>query len=328
MFNIFKKNRILCPYCLGDIPYDSSTKYCINPKCKYEVPVLYGQKFKQHPPLFIQVIGWSRVGKTVFLQALTYLFEDLNIIWKNYRYAPDTDPTLNFLKDVRDARADGRLPAPTTMGMKDAYIMLLSDMPRWGSRSIVVRDCAGETFQEIDFDIEYLPYLLHVPTTFFVISLSDIKKSDRFDDLLTSYIRSMSKNNVDFKKQKKNIIVILSKADQLSDELPPKVMNYLSNDPILDAIQSQDTNSSFGYDRMSKYMNEMEEISVEIENFLQKRSSGIGFIRNAQAENIKLKFCAVSSLGAKPNPDNTLDMGWQPRRVLDPFLWALEFQSK
>jgi hypothetical protein len=324
--------RIICPYCLSEVPVGPNNSHCANTECGRELPILYSQRYREVPPFFIQVVGWSQVGKTVFLQALTRMFEDITKIWPECVVTPDSEPTYEFLRAVRNYIEGGPLPPPTPLGLQEAYIMLLSNMPRWGGRTVVVRDCAGEMFDKLTIPVEQAPYLLHVPTTFVVVSIPDLRTAEgrnkKLDDLLISYITTMVRHKVDFSASKRSIVVVFSKADEIVAELPSKLVRYLENDEILEATNSHGAITRMGHDAMANYMAQMREMNEEIKDWVANDVAGLRLLRRAQEYHIELRFSLISSLGSKPDENNHLATGWQPRRVLDPYFWALDFQSR
>ena len=329
--NLFPKSpsRIICPYCLSEVPKIS---HCTNSECGREIPILYAQRYQEVLPLFTQIMGWSQVGKTVYLQSLTRMLRSITRIWPECVAAPDSEPTLQFIRAVNGYVEGGSLPPPTPMGLQDAYIMLLPNMPRWGGRTVVVRDCAGEIFDGLTIPIEQAPYLLHVPTTFFIVSIPDLRtvegRKKELDQLLSTYISTMTKHGVEFKSSKRSIVVIFSKADELIAELPQKLVRYLENDEILEATKSRGPVTEMNHDAMANYMAQMREINEDIKDWITSDDAGFRLLSLAKDYSIELRFSLISSLGSKPDENNHLATGWQPRRVLDPYFWALDFQSK
>lgn len=197
---------------------------------------------------------------------------------------------------------------------------------------MVVRDCAGEIFDKLTIPVEQAPYLLHVPTTLFIISIpdlqTDVSRGKKLDDLLTSYISTMVKHKVDFKSSKRSIIIVFSKADEMIAELPQKLVRYLENDEILEATKSRGPVMRMDHDAMANYMAQVREVNEDIKDWAVGDVAGLRLLRRARDFNIELRFSLISSLGSRPDENNRLATGWQPRRVLDPYFWALDFQSK
>jgi hypothetical protein len=58
-------------------------------------------------------------------------------------------------------------------------------------------------------------------------------------------------------------------------------------------------------------------------------------INLAKSDNVRLEFTIISSTGENPESDDQMSstpavmrVALQPARVLDPFFWALDFQSQ
>lgn len=320
--------KVICPYDLTEIRYRQEVEQC--PTCKSELPVRYLRGYDQALPFFAQIIGWSGVGKTVYLQALTFVLMQMGRVWRqSYAYAPLTEPTLMYVKNVREFEQTGKMPAPTQLAIQEAYIMMLTGMERWGGRTLVLRDVAGEVFDKLQFPLQYTPYLLHVPTTMLMISLDDMRRklTQSMDDLMNSYIDTMMKHDKNFKRERRNVVVVLSKADLIHEELPANLQNYLVEDPILKAIITK-TNFSMDGSNMQEYMTRLKHVSRAIQDWISQDPPGQNLIRLAKNNNISLEFTVVSSTGRKAGNSGSMPVQLEPYRVLDPFFWALELQSR
>lgn len=323
--------QILCPYCLTEIRYRKEVIKCANPKCDSELPIQYIQNYERAAPFFVQLIGWSAVGKTVYLQALTLMLMQMGKFWRNYSYSPLTEQTLGYVQGVREFLTKGTLPPLTQLTLQEAYIMLLLGMSRWGGRTLVSRDVAGEVFNKFQFPVEYTPYLLHVPTTFLMVSLYDLKEfpEKSMDQLMTSFIETMAKYDKGFRKEQRKLVVILSKADKIFDELPLSLQEYLQNDPLLIALNPRQPVQPLTGSGMQRYMENLANVSREIQNWISDDAAGRNLIMQARNNNVHLEFTIVSSTGADVDPgSNKVDIKLQPTRVLDPYFWALDFQSE
>lgn len=325
--------NILCPYCLAEINFREGDKVTSCPKnkggCGSMLEPRYVMKFNQMIPCFAQLIGWSRVGKTVYLQALTAMLMKMSIAWRN-NYAPAalTEATLRYTRNVKTFMTTGTMPPVTQLQIQEAYIMHLEKMERWGNRTLVMRDVAGEHFNDLKFPIEQTPYLLHVPTTLMMISIDDLKEQNfTMDELMNSYIHTLMKYDPKYGVTQRKVVVVLSKADMILRELPEKLQMYLTDDPIAKILNDSKDIQVLDEKEMDKYMNKLSEISDEIQNWLRNIDSGNVLIALANNENIDLKFAIVSSTGGAVGENNQMDVAINPIRVLDPLFWALEFQS-
>lgn len=335
--NLFKPTKsILCPYCLAQIYFKEGDKLDRCPigigrgGCGSELPPKYVHKFNQMQPFFMQLIGWSQVGKTVYLQALTAMLKHLTTIWKDdYAASAQTDATLRYNRNVKSYLSSGEMPPATQLQLQDAYIMHLENMARWGSRTLVLRDIAGEYFNELKFPIEQTPYLIHVPTTLMMISINDLVKSSfTMDQLMSSYIQTLIKFDSKYGSKKRNVIVVLTKADLLSRGLPTVLLNYLNTDPFSTMFVNAVEVEEMGDGAMTNYMRDLHLVSDEIQEWVKSIDGGRTLIALAKNEGIELRFSLVSSTGGIVNEDNRMRIPIAPIRVLDPFFWALEYQSK
>lgn len=319
--------RVVCPFCMTLTTSDAEIDKC--PQCNLDMPPLYkhaAYKETPLPPFFLQVGGYSQAGKSVWLSALTLMIMRMARLWPGFFHQAATQETLNFIKDVNQFVSSGILPQPTPLGEQQAYLMILNQMASWSGRSLVVRDCSGESFTPMGFTVANMPYFLHVPTTMLFFSLNDMENNgDTMDRLLANYIHTLLSNKIKLKHTRRNIVVVLSKADTLVG-LPNNLRDYLANDPLWTDLSSPGIPKPLDVERMDHYMKILANVSEAVANWLMYRdASAAGFIAMANANNIQLRFTLVSSLGAPPNAQGAIET-FSPRRVLDPFFWAMEFE--
>lgn len=323
----FKSLRLICPYCLAEVRSWHRLDRC--PKCKAELPVQYADDMARHPPFFVQVFGWSQVGKTVFLSALTLMLVKMSKVWPRYTYSAATDASQRKVQEINEYLAKGKMPELTQLGPQEVYIMTLWDMERWGSRALVTRDCAGEVFDTMQIPVDQVPYLLNVPTAFMLISLPDLSASGgrSMEFLMTNYINTLMEHGVNFKKERRKLVVVFTKGDIIRD-LPANLRNYLVSDPLWAAVNSVDPVEQMNAATMQEYMEIMERVSNAIRDWIQRDASGKAFVRLAELRNIETRFSLISSTGAPVGEDGQMPVALSPRRVLDPYFWALELQSR
>lgn len=324
-----RSQPVVCCYCLEEILVETNSNKCSH--CYSELPVQYRENYADAPPFFIQVAGWSRVGKTVFLQALTMIIQHLGYVWPRFTYQPISDVSLRYVREIERSLKEGVMPESTREDDLDVYVMLLKNMERWGGRLVVIRDCPGEIFDTLHIPEKQAPFLTRTPTTFLMISLSDLDNKNLnsegrvMDQLFFSYINTLKKHGVHFKNDKRRVVIVFSKADSI--DLPNNLFQYLSDDPIWTAINSR-SRSEMNAEKMWDYVETMRNNSDQIKEWIRARQvSGDNLIRIAEGEGIELVFSLISSTGAQVPEDGRLPHPLEPRRVLDPFFWALEFQS-
>lgn len=325
--------KVQCPYCLTENHFQNRKDIyiCLNEDCKNEIPIEYSIKFKHIPPCFAQIVGWSSHGKTTFLQSLTAVLLKMGLIWRDtYEHSAQTDETLIYTRNVKKFIATGTMPDNTELRLQDAYIMQLVGMERWGSRALVMRDVAGDFFNKLRFPIEYTPYLISVPSTIMMFSLPDLEDSSfTVDELMNSYIQTLFRYDKEFSTKDRNVVVLLSKADLFMKDLPEKITKYLRSDPFIKLYQSEPSvPNSMGASQMREYMANLSVISDELQDWMDQDPYGHNMIMKASNNDIKLRFSIISSTGNPVPEDNTLRLKMQPTRVVDPFFWILENQSR
>lgn len=320
---------IICPFCLTELRSLGRLTSC--PECSQALPPLYLNDYATTKPFFTQILGWSQVGKTVYLQALTLVLDGMSNVWPGYAPAPATDLSIGLLRDVRTKLAQGKMPDSTKAGEDATYIMQLYEMARWGNRSLVTRDFAGELFDPMVISTTNVPYLPFAPTTLMMVGPDgDISNQGgrTMEQLLNNYINTLLHYGVDFLASPRTVVFVLTKADIIPN-LPPLLRTYLMSDPIASAITTAMPGIILDDAGMTSYISTMASISDQIQQWVYDCSAhGKTFIRMAAQRKIELRFTLISSTGAAVRPGSDLMEQLAPRRVLDPYFWALEFQSE
>ena len=147
------------------------------------------------------------------------------------------------------------------------------------------------------------------------------------DLLLGSYINTLMSKGISFEKSRRKIVVVFTKADRIR-HLPPNLQHYREEDPIWAAINTRGSVAQMEASHMQEYIEVMGHVSDAIKEWITRDAFGKSFVRLAASKNIDLRFSLISSTGEGVNSDGTMVSKLAPRRVLDPYFWALEMQSE
>lgn len=328
------RKTITCPRCVAEIKANKDTKAC--PVCGFSIPNIYIEDYEDAKPLYIQVFGWTRVGKSMFFDVLRLHLYDMGLLWKKYGFFPVTELDFIHQEILRDQRLAGELPDSTKVKDRDenneVYVMKLSHMDRWGTRHLIMMDHAGERFEHFDdFPMKEVPYLLKNPVTLMLISLSDMKGGKQMDQMLQVYVKALRAAGVKFERERRKLIVIFTKADNIVG-LPENLANYISYDEFWDQISDTRSSEIKPID-MPEYLERMKNVSAEIRDWLVRDRSiargGANFVRLAENQyNLETHYTMMSATGRDISADDSGKIVISPRRVLDPFFWALEMGSE
>ena len=280
----------------------------------------------------IQFFGLSRHGKTTYLAALTMALQRVNGAWSGFTAIPVTESSQRLVREAKVYFDTSKLPPPSPPGGKDPYLVLLNRIPKWVKAALTIRDCSGDAFREMDVDLREASFLLKGPLTFMFISLEDLKDSGGYtmDSLMTNYLNALAAHGARIELEFRKIVVVLTKTDLFSDILPDDLLDYIKEDPIWAACREEGKSPrSYSLGEMASYLEEMTRISQGIEEWICQSASGRMFVNLARDSNVEIQFSLTSSTGAAPKAqDNILATSWEPARVLDPLLWALELDSR
>jgi hypothetical protein len=325
---------IQCPRCLKSFRAPSNVDKELPCKvCKFVIPFAYLRDYKQTPPVFIQLVGLTAAGKTTFLDMLRLHLYDMDQVWRDSGFyaQPITQLDMDHKVTLLTEREKGIMPGSTPKRDRDqneVYIMSLKHMVRWNSRFLVLMDHSGEQFVELDIKVEEIPFLQHTPVAIVLLSLSDLaREGKRVNDLVTSYITTLEKKGVNFARERRHLIIVLSKADIISN-LAPELNDYLSKDTIYMALHNPQQNLKLGETELDNYLQWMAYISDRTSQWIRKNVlSGPAMLHMLEDRGISIHFTVMSATGHPISGDkNTLVP--TPRRVLDPLFWVLEYYKQ
>lgn len=327
--------NLICPYCATLLEIDSTPLNATCPSCERELPTAYIRNFEDANPFFFQVFGWTAHGKSVYLNSLRIVLSEMDKIWSGYTYLPVNSFAQENEQSIQNYSRFGVLEPATPPSFGQPSIILLNDMPRWHSRTLVTMDYAGELFSHLDIDLRYLPYLLKVPVTFFFISIPRLKQnkeyrySHRVDWLLNSYITTLFSNGIDFRQSHNRSIVVIFTLGDVLPQVPDSIRNYLATDTIWSSIISGETTTPKD---ITHYLQQMAEVSQRIENWMihdrENIPGGANFVNLTHKYGIEARYSVVSALGREYGYDGNPSIEITPMRVLDPLLWGLELERQ
>lgn len=356
LFNRLKRKKqedtLICPKCLTTLKIspDADIKTCPvkhsdSSTCDYEFPIRYVQNSAYAQPFFIQMFGWTEHGKTVFIDVLRLILLDMRKLWPQYTHQAIAQLDMEHERVLRAQLRQSQMPESTHVRdrqQNEVYIMQLDNMVRWGSRSLVIMDHAGEMFANFEVPVDEMPFLIKSPTTFMIISIPKLKKMQKgeaMDQLLNIYIQTMVQEKINFRKNRRKLVVVLTMAD-IIPSLPANLKHYLSTDIVWDNIRSTKS-AHMSLQDMDAYIERMQWVSDEIKDWLQAdvdgAPGGANLVGLIEANNIEARYSLISATGYDiealalsniKNDDSVKGVQLNPRRVLDPFFWALEFQSE
>ena len=105
----------------------------------------------------------------------------------------------------------GAAPAATPLARQGLYLMMLENPERWSACLLALRDAAGELFSRLNFPTPSLPFLLHAPVVFLLVSRADLAQSPgpAMDDLLHGYLHTLQIHGIDVRRSRRRVVVVL-----------------------------------------------------------------------------------------------------------------------
>lgn len=269
------------------------------------------------------------MGKTVFLQAMTLMLKRMGHIWPNYSFAALNDSSQRPINAMTAHLGQGEMPLATESGEQEVCLLELRNMVRWGGRTLVTQDCPGEIFDTMTIPLRQARYLLSAPTAFMLIAAPGEEPAEggrTCDQLLNNYINTLVARAIEPHHNPRTVVVAVTKADQVTT-LPKELRRYLVADPLWAAVSGKSTLQHFDEQAMGEYIAYMNYISGQINLWLQTDVAGRNMLRLAERHSINLRFAVISSTGEAATNGVLTSERLAPRRVLDPYFWALELQK-
>jgi len=329
MSDLLTPRKLVCPFCLIEVTGSKLDRKCSS--CQRLIPALYLRDARDLEPMAVQAMGWSGHGKSVFLSALTLLLTRMQVVWGDYSWAPGSEETRAEILSNNRRLESGLLPLPTSIGADLPCLILLREMDRFKSRSLVYRDCAGEHFDAHSMPVERVPFLLKAKTIFLIASPIDLAaRRDRpIDLLLNGFLNTLEEHGVDPSKDRRRLVVVLTKGDLIQD-LPKPLHDYLVKDRVWRTLEEGAPELRFDEPAINRYLVAMRDVDRHLREWIERDPHGRHLVRLATQSGLDLCFSVVSATGGpviegEGNSESRLENRWEPRRVLDPLLWALSF---
>ena len=316
--------RIMCPFCLQ--PHDtgaSATFTC--PTYKEAIPAPYIREYDDTLPLWLVTVGFPKHGKTTYLAALTLTLQHMSSVWPGSYYRALDQYTMDAARDWMRAARLGVQNESTPRGISRPLLLSMYQIPTSGSRCLVMYDVAGEIYDRLHEVEEYVASIKQVSTTWFFISLKDMKEQDRtLSDLFTVYLSGLENLHADLTGR--NLIVVYTKADEITT-FPQDIRQYLMNDRFQAITVPDAERPDLSTFTMDDYYAEMKTMSDRLRTYTRERvPGGNPFINMVEGQQMNLVFSVTSALGERPDDSNRLREDARRYRILDPFLWAMRLE--
>lgn len=318
-----------CPYCLSQSQpslekREFRTVYvCSNRSCGAEIHRDYVEQINIQRG-FIGLVGFSGHGKTSYLTILFYLLRQFtrSNTWNDFYFQTLDENTHDIIYNVVNIlEKKSELPESTPQNFPLPSLIYFKNIYLFGDYFISFYDTAGAVYEDINRITNMGRFVAGSDVVFFIISINDcgtdfINEMERLLDIYVNAVYNHLRINL---KESQHLIIVLTKGDMIQ-KLPRNIIQFLQEGSI---------NWYKINDKTESNLQSLKDQSDQIKDWLEKMG-GRGFIKRANDKFKSVEFTLVSSTGAAPTgiklsarlrPED-------PKRVLDPFLWALEKISK
>jgi len=306
---------MLCPNCLRNVDaFESQTGVAGNigltcPLCGEEVPLRYAREYAEFPPVMFSVIGFRGHGKTVFLSSFLHQLEEAELNWRDFSAAPLDETGLRDIRKRQQELETGQLPDSTRKAFIKPAIIRLQNVPNLGNCHLLLYDTAGEAIENVTELSQHYGYISRVPVIVVLVSLKDLTRPNELVDFLTVY--NQTALGLEGNPKDQSLLVVLTQADKFVDEpgVPDTLRNFLRNEDDMNATKER-----------------MEAISESIKAWLSSQRGYLTFVRRAEADFKRVKFCILSATGSEPDGRRLL-VNATPRGVMAPMLWVMRLSG-
>ena len=332
---------MICPYCVEDIPPQSTThETCKKLKGK-EFPPYYVDLHADEyapDPVVLSVVGFGGHGKTVFLCSLFhYLDHYLINLWANFFNRRLDQDSLTTLQMHLDRLTTGSLPARTDRVFPRPGIFRPTHMPKVNGSgnmpaledtTVLIYDPPGEAFKTESEIVELAGFVKRSDCLLFLIDIASLGNSaaSKMGQLLDTYLLSMRRMGIQQRSQ--HLIVVYTKSDDLKVSVP-EFKTFLESHPDLNDYLNEQLPPSLA--NPDSHLQRLENISKLLEDFTRFDLNAGRFIHAANDWFASVSYTVVSSLGAAPEKfvddkgeqSEKLTVSISPHGVIDPFLYVL-----
>lgn len=338
---------ILCPHCLQRSHFLPDESKCDH--CEQDVSGVYLDKFRRARPLTVPILGWSGHGRSSYLAALFHALTRLNQIWPSCHHTEADERTRNFIHSAYRWVSGGSL-GPTELDRRDRLALFLQGWGLWGDLGLIFEETSGKHFDGFEISAAHRPFLVRSPYALMIVSRADLAKHrPQIEMLLGSYLGAIREQSAESRRLPRRLVVALSKSDLLcSEQVPGEILDHLRCDPDAVVLGPGEVDPEVGLEglpgsepgeviatkgsgsssslRDEDYLKQLGQISESLQHWLDEDAHFRNLRLQAEDAGIELQYSIFSSHGIS-GATGDLPVKWQPRRILDPLLWLLEFEK-
>lgn len=323
--------KVWCPYCLQTEKVQIKRGEPTISQCGEELSRDYLEAVRDKPPVVLVTIGMSGHGKTTYVESLSIVLEKLAKVVPGARVDYlDTNTSLD-IQSIRTRSTQGELNRPTVNRPgQTIFKPLLLDVANFMGRThnpVAIYDVSGEAFAMDNRDVldKAAPPLKQASVIWFLVSVRDLRRNvegQSIVDLINVYRRAMEQ--LQASEKGRHLLVYYTKADEVAAELPPRVQQYIMNDPYKHIeTQRPDELAAYRLDPIA-YTNAMKGLSNDLELYtVDQINDGQLFINMARQRGLSLSFAITSSIGQQAMEPGQTQRRPPRYRVLDGLIWAM-----
>jgi hypothetical protein len=307
-----------CPYCLQGVHSflrDPKTNVPHCPNCRTDIPKTFLDSALMLRTM-VGVVGFSGHGKTVYLTSLFSTLKRFSNFWNGYYFRSLDDFTHRVIYEQVPLFEKGDLPESTPANFPNPALVHYHQLPVFQDAFVGYYDTAGEVFNDATQIARAGFFVAHSDTVLFIVSIPDCDSGeldDHMSRLLDTYIRAADdKLNTNIRNTQR-LVVIFTKSDLPSSRLNDELKNWLSKG-VADYYAMN----------LSDKLLDLGMFSIRIEDWLREDLGCTRFANMARDHFLEVRYTIVSAMGITDDDDEKLS----PLRVLDPFLWVLDFARR
>ena len=307
-----------CPYCLQNVQSflrDAKTNVPHCPNCRTDIPKTFLDSSLLLRTM-VGVVGFSGHGKTVYLTSLFSTLKRFSNYWNGYYFRSLDDFTHRVIYEQVPLFEKGDLPESTPANFPNPALVHYHQLPVFDDAFVGYYDTAGEVFNDATQIARAGFFVAHSDTVLFIVSIPDCEEGELDDQmcrLLDTYIRAADdKLNTNI-RSKQRLVVIFTKSDLPKAKLTAPLREWLSEGV-----------AEYYAMNLGDKLLDLGLASIQIEEWLRQDLCCTRFANMARDHFLEVRYSIVSAMGLTDENDTQMT----PMRVLDPFLWVLDFARR
>lgn len=314
---------LLCPTCVE--PLDPASEGAC--PCGRKLPTATLRRWQQSPPMWVVAVGYPEVGKSTHLGALLVWLNNLGKVVPGFSCAPADSESAAWMTSERDTELAGRAAAIHGTEEIRTGVFELRGLPpelAGGRREVdlIVSDVPGEHYEGNAFT-DVARHLRVASHAWFFVSLHEVRAAIEERRQAKTIVNLLDRYRValDGNIAGRQLVVVLTKADKLGDDIDARAAAYLRDDPL--AKMPITTGAPIAPIAVPRYLAALGDMSEVLRGVVEDEAEGHPFVTGVETGEASVAFCITAAQASDTNSAQEFDPESGRFRIIDPLLLTL-----